>query len=95
MPKLMPELLAWKSALQVLVVDVAWVADHVNDSGYRELHRYLAADTDQILADMGCDLNDLEIPMCQVLHYHVQLGSRLHLVMYECSSKGGSPILHG
>ena len=72
-----------------------WVADHVNDSGYRELHRYLAADTNQLLADMGCDLNDLEVPMCQVLHYHVQLGAHLHLVMYECSSKGGSPILHG
>ena len=40
-----------------------WIADHVNDSGYRELHRYLADDTDQMLADMGCDLNDLEITM--------------------------------
>ena len=40
-----------------------WVADHVNDSGYRELHRYMADDTDQMLAALGCDLNDLEIPM--------------------------------
>ena len=50
-------------ALQVLVVDVAWVADDVNDSGYRELHRYMADDTDQMLAALGCDLNDLDIPM--------------------------------
>ena len=40
-----------------------WVADHVNDSGYRELHRYMADDTDQMLAALVCDLNDLEIPM--------------------------------
>ena len=40
-----------------------WVADHVNDAGYRELHRYMADDTDQMLAALGCDLNDLEIPM--------------------------------
>ena len=40
-----------------------WVADHVNDSGYRELHRYMADDTDQMLAALGCDLNDLDIPM--------------------------------
>ena len=40
-----------------------WVADHVNDSGYRELHRYQADDTDQMLANLGCDLNVLEIPM--------------------------------
>ena len=50
-----------------------WVADHVNDSGYRELHRYLAADTNQLLADMGCGLNDLEVPMRQVLHYQVPM----------------------
>ena len=40
-----------------------WVADHVKDSGYRELHRYMADDTDQMLAALGCDLNDLDIPM--------------------------------
>ena len=40
-----------------------WIADHVNDSGYREMQRYLADDTDQMLANLGCDLNDLEIPM--------------------------------
>ena len=40
-----------------------WVADHVNDSGYREMQRYLSDDTDQMLANLGCDLNDLEIPM--------------------------------
>ena len=32
-----------------------WIADHVNDSGYRELHRYQADDADQLLADMRCE----------------------------------------
>ena len=65
--------LAEMAILHSMMPLAEWVADHVNDSGYRELHRYLAADTNQLLADMGCALNDLEVPMRQVLHYQVPM----------------------